>query len=171
MSPDVLHYVLLTLFPAALAYAAISDLLTFTIPNRLVLAIVLLFAVLAPFAGIGWSDAALHVAAGGGILVLGFACFAMGWIGGGDAKLAAAIALFLGVENALMFVAIASIFGGALTFALLAFRQVPVPAPMNRQPWIQRLHSAATGVPYGIALAGAAAWIYPHSVWASIALG
>jgi prepilin peptidase CpaA len=171
MSPDVLHYALFALFPVALAYAAVSDLLTFTIPNRVVLAIVVMFAVLAPFAGIGWSGAALHAVAGAGVLVIGFTCFAMGWIGGGDAKLAAAIALFLGLENALMFIAIASILGGGLTLALLAFRNTVVPAPILHQPWVQRLHSATSGVPYGIALAGAAAWIYPHSVWAGIALG
>jgi prepilin peptidase CpaA len=171
MWPDLFHYILFALFPAALAYAAISDLLTLTIPNRLVLAIVVVFVLLAPFAGIGWGGFALHLAAGGIVLVLGFACFAFGWIGGGDAKFAAAIALFLGMENALVFVGLASVLGGGLTFLLLGFRQAPVPALIIRQPWVQRLHSPATGVPYGIALAAAAALIYPHSVWAGVALG
>jgi prepilin peptidase CpaA len=170
MWSDLVHYTLFALFPAALAYAAISDLLTLTIPNRLVLAMVAVFVVLAPFAGIGWGGFALHLLAGGIVLALGFVCFAFGWIGGGDAKFAAAIALFLGMENALLFVGLASILGGGLTLLLLGFRQTAVPGPIIRQPWVQRLHSSATGVPYGIALAAAAALIYPHSIWAGVAL-
>ena len=171
MPADLIHVVLFALFPLALAYAATSDLLTLTIPNRLVLAIVVLFAALSPLAGVGWGDVALHFAAGAAVLVLGFACFAFGWIGGGDAKLAAAIALFLGIENALAFVALASVLGGALTLALLGFRQTVVPAAIIRQPWVQRLHSATTGVPYGIALAAAAALIYPQTIWAALLAG
>src|SRR5262245_25451985 len=158
MSPEFIHYLLFALFPAALAWAAISDLLTQTIPNRLVLGVAVLFVVLAPFSGMGWGDFAWHLAAGAGVLVLGFLCFAFGWIGGGDAKFAAVIALFLGAGHTLAFVGLASLAGGALTLALLAFRQAPVPAVI-RQPWVERLHNANGGVPYGIALAIGAALI------------
>src|SRR5882757_1334498 len=89
MALQLVHYILFALFPAALAYAAASDLLTMTIPNRLVLAVAVLFVVLAPLSGMGWPAFGMHFAAGAGVLVLGFACFALGWIGGGDAKLAA----------------------------------------------------------------------------------
>jgi prepilin peptidase CpaA len=171
MPTEFFHYAIFALFPVALAYAAISDLLTLTIPNRLVLAMVGLFVVLAPFSGMGWGGFGLHMLAGALLLVIGFILFAFGWIGGGDAKLAAAIALFLGLNNALVFVALASIIGGGLTLALLAFRRAPVPAVIIRQPWAQRLHSATGGVPYGVALAIAAAIIYPHTIWAGIALG
>jgi prepilin peptidase CpaA len=171
MPSELVHYLLFALFPAALAYAAISDLLTQTIPNRLVLAIVALFVVLAPFSGMGWGDGGLHLVAGLSVLVLGFVCFAFGWIGGGDAKLAAAIALFLGPWNAVLFVGLASVLGGGLTLALLGFRQTPVPAFIIREPWVQRLHSTDTGVPYGVALAIAAAIIYPQTIWAGIGLG
>ncbi len=171
MAPDLIHYFLFALFPVALAYAALSDLLTMTIPNRLVLAVVVLFVAMAPLTPMGWSGFAWHFVAGAIILVIGFTCFAFGWIGGGDAKFAAAVALFLGIENALAYVALASVLGGALTMALLAFRQVPVPEPIFRQPWVQRLHNAKTGVPYGIALSAAAAFIYPASIWAGLVGG
>jgi prepilin peptidase CpaA len=170
MPPDLVHYFLFALFPVALAWAAISDLLTQTIPNRLVLGVAALFLVLAPFSGMGWADFGLHLVAGAAVLVVGFACFAFGWIGGGDAKLAAVIALFLGLGHALPFIGVASLVGGALTLTLLGFRRAPVPA-FIRQPWVERLHSANTGVPYGIALAIAAAIIYPHTIWAGIGLG
>src|SRR5262245_1256221 len=104
MAAQFVHYLLFALFPAALAFAAAADLLTLTIPNRLVLAIAVLFLVLSPLAGMSWADFGMHFLAGGVVLVLGFTCFAFGWIGGGDAKLAAVIALFLGAESATEFV-------------------------------------------------------------------
>jgi prepilin peptidase CpaA len=171
MALDIVYYLLFALFPAALAYAAVSDLLTLTIPNRLVIAIGVLFVALAPLTGMSWADFGLHFVAGGIVLVLGFVCFAFGWIGGGDAKLAAAIALFLGIENALGFIGLASVLGGVLTLVLIGFRQRVVPAFIIRQPWVQRLHDRSTGVPYGIALAAAAALIYPQSVWAQLVIG
>jgi len=165
------QYVLFALFPATLAFAAASDLLTLTIPNRLVLAIAALFVVLWPLTHTSWADFGMHFVAGGAVLAIGFTCFAFGWIGGGDAKLAAAIALFLGAENAVEFVGISSIFGGVLTVGLLAFRYAPVPAFIIRQPWVQRLHDRATGVPYGIALAAGALVVYPHSIWIAMVVG
>jgi prepilin peptidase CpaA len=171
MAAQILFYLPLVLFPAALAYAAVSDLMTLTIPNRLVLAIAGLFVVLAPFSGMDLTHFGLHLAAGGVVLLFGFVCFAFGWIGGGDAKLAAAIALFLGHENALAFIGLASVLGGALTLLLLAFRQAVVPVFIIRQPWVQRLHDTSTGVPYGIALSAAAALIYMQLVTAGVAFG
>src|SRR3954471_1721149 len=165
------HYLLFALFPASLAYAAASDLLTLTISNRLVLAIAALFVALSPLTGMTWADFGMHFVAGGAALVIGFTCFAFGWIGGGDAKLAAVIALFLGAENAVEFVGISSILGGVLTVGLLAFRYAPVPASIIRQPWVQRLHDRATGVPYGIALAAGALVVYPHSIWIGMVVG
>ena len=45
-----------------MAFAAASDLFTMTLPNRLALALVLFFFVVAPLVGLGWSDVGLHVA-------------------------------------------------------------------------------------------------------------
>jgi len=169
--PDIVNYALFGLFPLAMAYAAASDLLTLTIPNRLVIVLIAVFVTLAPLTGMGWQGLAWHAAAGGAVLVVAFVCFAMGWIGGGDAKLAAAIALWMGWGSALEFVALASIFGGALTLFLLAFRRTVVPVFIIRQPWVQRLHDEGTGVPYGIALAAAGLTAYPHSVWVQLTIG
>src|SRR3954453_12718576 len=130
----------LLLFPALMAFAASSDLLTMTISNRISLALAGGFLLLALVSGASLTVIALHLGAGALVLTVGFTCFSFGWIGGGDAKLAAAIALFLGAENAIEFVGISSIFGGVLTVGLLAFRYAPVPAFIIRQPWVQRLH-------------------------------
>jgi prepilin peptidase CpaA len=167
----VIQYLLFAFFPVAMAYAAASDLLTMTIPNRLNLALLAGFLVIAPLSGMGWTEFGYHWAAAAVVLALGFGCFAFGWVGGGDAKLAAIIALWLGGNDALMFVALASIIGGALTLVLLRFRTLAMPNVVIRQPWVQRLHDSRTGVPYGIALAAAALILYPHSVWTQLVLG
>ena len=92
----VVQQVLFAVFPLAMAYAAISDLMTMTISNRLTLILVAAFVVLSPLAGMDLGTFGLHWAAGGTVLAVAFACFAFGWIGGGDAKLASVTALWLG---------------------------------------------------------------------------
>ena len=107
----------------------------------------------------------MHVAASAAVLVVSFIFFARGWIGGGDAKLAAATALWLGFDQLLNYVIVASLFGGLLTLAILRFRLMPLPAWLASQEWAKRLHRMDTGVPYGIALALAALVIYPDTPW------
>jgi prepilin peptidase CpaA len=94
-----------------------------------------------------------------------FTFFACGWIGGGDAKLAAATALWLGFDPLLEYLLTASIFGGALTLVIMRFRLMPMPALLQGQEWAMRLHRVDAGVPYGIALAAAALTVYPHTIW------
>ena len=106
-----------------------------------------------------------HVAAAVLVLVVAFGLFAQGWIGGGDAKLAAATALWLGFDHLMPYLIYASLFGGALTLLLLQFRMVPLPALLARQQWVERLHRTDGGVPYGIALAAAALVVYPDTRW------
>lgn len=155
----------LTLFPAVMAFAASSDLLTMTIANRVSLVLVGGFVVLAVMMGMSPIDMAWHFAAGGAVLVLTFVMFSCGWVGGGDAKLAAATALWLGFAHLFDYLIYASILGGALTLALIQFRMLPLPAPLARREWIERLHRRGGGVPYGIALAAAALIVYPHTEW------
>jgi len=75
----------LLLFPALMAFAASSDLLTMTISNRLSLALAGGFFALALVTGMSLPAIGMHVAAGALVLVIAFACFSQGWIGGGDA--------------------------------------------------------------------------------------
>ena len=153
------------LFPALMAFAAASDLFTMTISNRVSLALVAGFLVLALLGGMGLHDILLHFGAGAAILAVTFGCFAMGWMGGGDAKVAAAVALWFGFDHLLNFLIYASLFGGALTLLLLQFRQWPLPYALTGQPWLGRLHAKETGIPYGIALAIGTLMIYPETEW------
>jgi len=155
----------LLFFPALMAFAASSDLFTMTISNRLSLALVAGFAVLAVMTGMSLADIGMHLAAAGLVLAIAFGFFAAGWIGGGDAKLVAATALWFGFTHLMDYLIYASIFGGVLTLLLLQFRKLPLPEALARQPWIKRLHDAAGGVPYGIALAAAALVVYPKTGW------
>src|SRR4051812_49596455 len=77
---------LLTIFPALMAYAAASDLVTMTIPNRLSLALIAAFAAFALAAGLPWGAILTHVAAGALVLAVCFGLFAFRWIGGGGAQ-------------------------------------------------------------------------------------
>lgn len=150
-------------FPALMAFAAASDLIHMTISNRIPAALMAGFVVLAVATGMPPALVAMHAGAGLLVLAFGFAFFAFGWVGGGDAKLAAATAVWIGFSGLPDYLLYGSILGGALTLVLLRLRQAPLPAALQAQPWAARLHRMDTGVPYGIALAVAALIVYPES--------
>jgi prepilin peptidase CpaA len=159
----------LALFPAMMAFAASSDFLTLTISNRVSLILVGGFVALAVIGGVSAVDVLSHLAAGCVVLVAAFSLFARGIIGGGDAKLAAATALWLGFDHLLPYLLYASLLGGALSVGLIWFRMAPLPDWLARHDWAQRLHGKDAGVPYGIALAAAALAVYPQTPWMAIA--
>jgi len=155
----------LTLFPAMMAFAASSDLLTMTIANRVSLLLIGGFVLLAALAGFSGAEMLSHAGAAAMVLAIAFACFACGWIGGGDAKLAAATALWIGFGHLFDYLVYASLLGGALTLLIVQFRTLPLPPLLAGREWIERLHHEGSGVPYGIALAAAALLVYPQTEW------
>ena len=145
------------------------DLLTFTIPNRLCVILAVGYLILAAMLGVPAVDILLNVSCALAILVITFAMFNFGWIGGGDAKLAAATAAWLGWTTICDYGLAAALFGGVLTLVLLGARMFPLPAVFSRMDWLARLHDANAGVPYGIALAAAGLMQYPNSsIWAAV---
>src|SRR4051812_35321900 len=156
----VIDAIRLLLFPALMAFAAASDLFTMTISNKVSLALVAGFCILAVAMGMSPAEIGRHAGAGALILVIAFGMFAAGWIGGGDAKLAAATALWLGFDQLLPYLFNASLLGGVLTLLIMRFRLMPLPGLLANQEWAKRLHRMDAGVPYGIALAIAALWVY-----------
>lgn len=165
----------LIVFPFLMVYAAVNDLLTMLIPNRITLALVAGFAVIAASFGFGWSEVAWHAGAGALVLAVTFTLFALGHIGGGDAKLAAGTALWIGFDHLLDYLTVAALAGGVLTLAILALRSRPLPMFVGpflvRMPFLMHLHDTRTGVPYGIALAFAAVLVLPETAIWSRALG
>jgi prepilin peptidase CpaA len=159
----VQEFLILVLVPAVLIAAAGWDLASFTIPNFLQAVLLAGFAVFAlatamPLAALGW-----HLLAAVIGLSIGFALFALGYIGGGDAKLFACVALWFGFPDLVSYALIASLCGGALTIALLGFRHLPLPALLAKQDWLMRLHDKKAGIPYGVALASGAFVVLPYT--------
>ena len=155
----------LLIFPAMMVFAAWSDLFTMTISNRVSLILVAGFFAMALVSGMSPHAVLSHVGAAFAVLAVTFVFFARGWIGGGDAKLAAATALWLGFDHLMPYLLYASIFGGVLTLAMIRFRLMPLPAMLANRDWVKRLHRLDGGVPYGIALAAAALLVYPDTPW------
>lgn len=161
----MLDFALLLFFPFFMAYAGASDLVSMTISNKISLALMAGFMIFALAIGLTWQEIGMHWAMFAIVLVCGFALFAFGAIGGGDAKLAAATALWFGWEHSLPYVVVAAFFGGILTLAIMKLRTVPLPDRIGHVGWIAHLHRADVGIPYGIALAAAAIFVYPQTPW------
>lgn len=153
----------LLIFPAIMLTAAFMDLFSMTIPNRISLALLLGFAAVAPFSGLGWHALLMHLGVGAGMLAVGIALFVLRLVGGGDAKLLAASALWIGPDHVLPYLANVAICGGLLSVAILFYRYtIPHFAVVWAAPsWALRLHDKNCGIPYGIAIAAAAIVVYP----------
>ena len=159
----MLEYPVLLIFPLAMAYAAVMDLFTMTIPNRISLALVVGFYCVALLGGMGWQDMLKHTGVGAAVLVCTILMFSQGWLGGGDAKLLPAAALWFGYSQVLDYLICVAMFGGVLSLGILAFRNMVPPTLVVGRDWAERLHDKKSGVPYGIALAAAGLWLYPNS--------
>jgi prepilin peptidase CpaA len=132
---------LLVALAAILVVAAVIDVRTFTISNRLNLTVALgaplywLSVALEP-----WPGMAVQLAAGGIVFLLFAGAFYAGMMGGGDVKLAAALALWFSPFATLKFLVLTSIAGGVLTLMVLAWHHA-------------RKFEGRPEVPYGVAIA------------------
>lgn len=152
---------LLTFVGAAAIAGAAYDVATLTIPNWISLTLMALFPVLALAAGLSLSDAGVHLAIGAGALMVGIALFAGGIVGGGDAKLFAALALYMGLQSIGPYVFAVALAGGVLAVALILLRTPAARIFLSRLPWTQKLTSPGLGVPYGVAIAAGGLIAFP----------
>ena len=166
----MLEALIFVVFPFCMLFAAISDILSMTIANRVSVLLVIVFALVAPMTGMDWATYGWHFAAGFLVLAVTFGLFALGGMGGGDAKLLAATALWMGFNIHLLEYLVAStLIGGLLTLAILAYRKSPLAAFTGHNPFLRHFADEANGVPYGIALGIGGLLVYPDSplmVWA-----
>jgi prepilin peptidase CpaA len=153
------------IFAFAMVYAGLTDLTTMRIRNNLCLWLFGSYAALAPFVGFTVEQIAWSAAFAAALLAVSFILFAFGWMGGGDGKLLAVTALWLGVDHAPAFLIYTGLFGGALTLAVLQLRLVGLPAFLGNRPWLTRLQSDNSGVPYGVAITLAALVVFPQTRW------
>ena len=156
-------YPVLLVFPLAMAYAAVMDFFTMTIPNRVSLALVAGFLAAAILAGMEWLDILKHFGVGLAVLVVAIGFFSQGWLGGGDAKLLAAGALWFGFNQVVDYIFLVTLFGGLLSLLFMSFRGFVPPVMIAGRDWAERLHDKKSGIPYGVALAAAGLWLYPKS--------
>ncbi|KAB0682999.1 peptidase [Aureimonas leprariae] len=152
-----------------MAFAAASDLVTMTIANRVPIVLAVSFLALAFATGMPPAVIGLHFVVGLAALLVTFGCFAAGWMGGGDAKLVAATALWLGPTEAMtQYLLLGALLGGALTLGLLSLRSVL--QPVTTIDFVDRLLEEKTGIPYGIALGFAGLAAYSQSAWIDLAV-
>jgi len=171
MLSSVSQHVMSLIFPAAMALAAATDLTTMKIPNRLSAALASSYFLIALLVHVPIAEIATHVGCGAAVLVFTFFLFSFGWIGGGDAKLAAASALWLGWSPLADYGLASALAGGALSLVILFARRLALPQFLASQGWIARLHDAKSGIPYGIALALGGLVAYPETaLWTSLAV-
>ena len=133
--------ILLGLLAILLIYAAIVDVRTFTISNRLNLTV----ALLAPLYWLSialpvWPGVGVQLAAGAAVFVLLAGAFYAGMMGGGDVKLASALALWFSPGSTLKFLVLMSLAGGVLTIGILALHRA-------------RGRTGRPEIPYGVAIA------------------
>lgn len=166
---------LLMAFPALVIIGGVKDLVSYRIPNWISLTLVAGF-VLAAIAGLAGgappSALGLNLAVGAAGLVAGVIMFALGWIGGGDAKLFAAAALWIGWPGAVSYLAVTGIAGGGLALALLSLRAPALrPLVLAGPAWFTRLGEPGESVPYGVAIAIGALAAFPASVLVKAVVG
>lgn len=168
MISELAAFSALIFFTGMMVYAGVMDLTTMTIRNRLVIGLFVGYCILAPLAGFGLPEIGMSFGVAAAVLVLTFALFSFGWIGGGDAKLAAVTALWLGADQTIAYLLYTALFGGVLAVALLEFRLFALPSRLQGMAWVSRLHSSQIGLPYGVAMAPAALFVFPNTPWLSV---
>ncbi len=157
-------------FPAAMVAAALSDIARMTIPNRLQVVLASAFVPAALAAGLSFETIGFHALTAAFALSVTFGCFAAGWMGGGDAKLIAGAALWLGpTPHLVQFVLVGTALGGVLTLLVLAARAAL--APTTGVAFLDRLLTRTVGVPYGVALGIAGLVAFAASPWAGGLVG
>lgn len=141
------------ILPLCLAIAAFTDLFTMTIPNHIPAIALAAFLVIAPFSGLGWHEIGMSLLAGAAVFAVCFTLFAMNVMGGGDAKLLTAAAVWFGFGAPLMtFLVYVAYIGGILTLVILLLRAKSSTVLAMGLP-IPHSLLLAKKVPYGIAIA------------------
>jgi len=157
-----LLFIPLSIMVLALIYAALSDASSMIISNKICLVVMAAFAMSVPLAWDGWAVFGEHMLVGLSFFVMGFILFAVGGLGGGDAKLMAAIGLFWTWGDALLFLVNVTIYGGALALVLLMARNY-VPVNVSTNSFVVKMFANEKKIPYGIAITLGALTVLPTS--------
>ncbi len=148
----MITFILFAIFVFAMLSAAWSDATTMTIPNWISLFLIVGFLVISPFVMESWSMFGEHLLVGTTVFLFGFAMFAGGWLGGGDAKLMAATSFFWQWPDLLFYVVWTAIAGGLISALILCCRKY-IPVTVLGTDWMYKLVKVQNDMPYGLALA------------------
>ncbi len=146
-------YLLLSIFPAALIVAAANDIYEFKIPNWISIILILTYPAAGLAVGASIETMLEGFLIGAGALALGFGLYAGRVIGGGDAKLAAATAPWLGAGALGSFLFLTAVAGLGLAIVMMMFRKMPILPIYSHAPWLIELHQRKKDLPYGVAIA------------------
>lgn len=149
------HLLYYLIFPGLFLVAGFYDLLTTRIPDWISISLLGLFFAFALATGLSIEQLAWHSGIGILVFMAGFAFFVLGWAGGGDGKLAAMGALWLGDEKALGFILLSFIYGAVLVGIITALRILPLPEFIKKQEWLKVWLRGQDGLPFGLAMAAA----------------
>jgi len=142
----------LFLFSLAVIYGALSDVRSYTIPNRVSYGLALLFLV---YVALKWPELPLLLHLGIGLLVfvICLVFWQMRWMGGGDVKFVAAISLWMGPGRILVFMILLSLLSAAFVTLLRLARTWNPYFQGSRWPgWVKQMVQKAeeNAVPYGL---------------------
>lgn len=158
----ILSFIILAIFAVGMITTVIKDATSMTIPNWVSLFMIVSFFAVLPFVWQGWENLFVHLGSGFLFFLLGLFMFAMNWLGGGDAKLMAAIALWWTWPDLFVFTMYTALAGGLVALFILCGRTM-VPVRFVTSPWIYRLIKDEKKMPYGLALAAGALMTLPQS--------
>lgn len=158
MAPEMMATPAVVIFFSGMLHASLTDLKHRKIANFTILGLLAFWLPMAFFADLPWDAMVTSVIAAVLVFILGFSCFCMGWVGGGDVKLAAIAALWLGAGLTPAFIMLATIFGAliALVFAAIAYLKRRRGEPIQTELLM---------LPYGPGLASAAVVLFGKSQW------
>ncbi len=166
----LITFMIFAIFAVTMIAAAYNDATTMKIPNWISLALIVGFCLVQPFIFQSWAVLGTHFTVSGLFFLVGFAMFAFGWLGGGDAKLMAATALWWQWSDAAMYISYTTLTGAALAILLLLGRKfLPVSIFTSQIPLA--MFKEEKNMPYGIALAAGALMTLPQSAIFTQAVG
>jgi len=166
----LLTFIIVMIFAGTMLTAAAKDATSMTIPNWISLAVIAGFFIVTPFVWQGLDTFITHLLVGLSFFSVGFVMFALGWLGGGDAKLMAATALWWQWDEAVIYIFYTTMLGGALAI-LLVFGRRYIPSSVLTADWAHHLFKDEKKMPYGLALAGGALLTLPDSTIFLTSLG
>jgi prepilin peptidase CpaA len=168
----MLHTLSVSLLPILVIIAAMTDVTSYKIPNWLTALTAVLFFPMALWTGMPLVEFGWHLLAGAVLFFLGYAFFALGLFGGGDAKLMAAAGLWFGATNSVEFIVLTTLVGGVLALAMAGWSLIVMYWEFYGTKRLGTLNEQMKRInpklPYGFALCVGALLAFPNTWWMTV---